>query len=88
VLFGELLPGAAIARARQMSDTADAVLAVGSTLSVYPAVDFVLDPVFRGAPLVIANLGPTDYDRLATVRVDGPAATTIPSIVQGLLASS
>jgi len=88
VLFGELLPGAAIARAQQMSDAADAVLAVGSTLSVYPAVEFVLGPVFRGKPLVIANLGPTDQDRLATVRVDGPAATTVPAIVQGLLDAS
>jgi len=87
VLFGELLPAAAIARARQMADAADAVLAIGSTLSVYPAVEFVLDPVFRGAPLVIANLGPTEQDRLATVRIDGQAATTVPSIVQGLQAS-
>ncbi len=87
VLFGELLPGAAIARAQQMSESADAVLAIGSTLSVYPAVQFVLEPVFRGAPLVVANLGPTEQDRLATVRVDGPAATTVPAIVQGLLAS-
>jgi len=88
VLFGEMLPGAAISRARQMSDTADAVFAIGSTLSVYPAVEFVLGPVFRGAPLVIANLGPTDQDRLATVQVDGPAATTVPAIVRGLLAST
>lgn len=88
VLFGELLPSAAIARAQQMSGSADAVLAIGSTLSVYPAVQFVLEPVFRGAPLVVANLGPTEQDRLATVRVDGPAATTVPAIVQGLLAST
>jgi NAD-dependent deacetylase len=86
VLFGEILPGAAIARARQMSDAADAVLAIGSTLSVYPAVEFVLEPVFRGAPLVIANLGPTDQDGMAAVRVDGPAATTVPAIVRELLA--
>lgn len=87
VLFGELLPAAAIVRARQMSERADAVLAIGSTLSVYPAVDFVLEPVFRGAQLVIANLGPTDHDELATVRVDGPAATTVPEIVDGILSA-
>ncbi|GBD85324.1 NAD-dependent protein deacetylase [bacterium BMS3Abin02] len=88
VLFGELLPGAAIARAQQMSDEADAVLSIGSTLSVYPAVDFVLEAVSRGAPLVIANLGPTDRDDLATVRVDGPAGSTIPAIVEKLLGAS
>jgi NAD-dependent deacetylase len=87
VLFGEMLPGAALARAQQMSDTADAVLAIGSTLSVYPAVEFVLGPVFRGAPLVIANLGPTEQDRLASVQIEGPAATTVPAVVRGLLAS-
>ncbi|NIA24233.1 MAG: NAD-dependent deacetylase [Gammaproteobacteria bacterium] len=85
VLFGELLPGAAVARAQQMSQEADAVLSIGSTLSVYPAVDFVLEPVFRGAPLVIANLGPTDRDELAAVRVDGPAGSTVPAIIEKLL---
>lgn len=86
VLFGELLPGAAIVRAQQMSDAADAVFVIGSTLSVYPAADFVFQPVYRGAPLVIANLGPTDRDDLATVRVDGPAARTVPAIVRAILA--
>jgi len=87
VLFGELLPAAAVARAQQMSEKADAVLAIGSTLSVYPAVDFVLDPVVRGAPLVIANLGPTEHDDLASVRVEGPAGSTVPAIVARLVST-
>jgi NAD-dependent deacetylase len=85
VLFGELLPAAAIARADQMSQRADAVFVIGSTLSVYPAVQFVIGPVYRGVPLVIANLGPTDRDDLATVRVEGPAASSVPAIVQRIL---
>lgn len=85
VLFGEVLPPVQIARAQQMADAADAVLAVGSTLSVYPAADYALEPVRRGAPLVIANLGPTDQDRWATVRLEGRAGEIVPALVEALL---
>jgi NAD-dependent deacetylase len=84
VMFGELLPAAALEAAERMSDSADAVLAVGSTLSVYPAADFAIAPTGRGAPLVILNLGPTDWDRLATVRIDGKAGEVLPELVAAL----
>jgi NAD-dependent deacetylase len=84
VMFGELLPAAALEAAQRMSGTADAVLAVGSTLSVYPAADFAIAPTGRGAPLVILNLGPTDWDRLATVRIEGKAGEVLPELVAAL----
>ncbi len=84
VMFGELLPSAALEAAERMSESADAVLAVGSTISVYPAADFAIAPTGRGAPLVILNLGPTDWDRLATVRIEGKAGEVLPELVAAL----
>ncbi len=85
VMFGELLPDRAIAKARQFSEQADSVLVVGSTLSVYPAANFAIDVARRGHPMVIVNLGPTDHDQLATVRVEGRAGDTMNQLIERLL---
>ena len=84
VMFGEYLPENEVARARRFADAAGAVLAVGSTMSVYPAVNIALSVVDRGRPLVIVNMGPTDADEVASVRVDGMAGEVLPSLVAAL----
>ncbi len=86
VLFGENLPPGAVARAQGWTDGADAVIAVGSTLSVYPAAYFPLEIAGRGDPFVIVNEGPTDHDRLATVRIEGKAGDVLPELVGALIA--
>lgn len=77
VMFGELLPPEEMDKAQTMADAADAVLVVGSTMGVYPAVLVPLSVVQRGGPMVIVNLGPTDQDSLATVKIDAPAGSTM-----------
>ena len=84
VLFGENLPEHAVGRAQQWTDDADAVLAIGSTLSVFPAADFPLQIAARGDPFVIVNRGETDHDRIADVKVDGKAGEVVPAIVAAL----
>jgi len=81
VFFGETLPPAATARAFDLAEECDAVIAVGSTLSVFPAAYVPLEAIQDGAPLVIVNRGPTDMDHLATVRVDAPAGAFLPELV-------
>ena len=81
VYFGEMLPAGAVARAFEWSARADAVLAVGSTLGVYPAASLPLDVVRAGHPMVIVNRGPTDLDHLATVIVDGSSGDVLPELV-------
>jgi NAD-dependent deacetylase len=85
VLFGELLPKAAFERAISMAGTADAVLAIGTTLSVFPAADVVLSAVRAGMPLVIVNQGPTAFDRLASARLDQPAGSVLPDLINGIV---
>jgi NAD-dependent deacetylase len=57
------------------------MLAVGSTLSVYPAAGLVPVAKRNGARLVIANADPTDYDLAADVVVRTPLSEALPAIV-------
>lgn len=84
VMFGEGMPAAAMTRAMAWAAVCDAVLAVGSTLSVYPAAYIPLTAAEAGAPLIIVNQGPTDLDKMARVRIDGPAGEVVPALATAL----
>ncbi len=70
VMFGQMLDMNALERAREASEQADLVLALGSSLVVTPAADIPLFGARRGVPYVIVNRGETPHDRLATLRID------------------
>lgn len=84
VLFGELLPEDQLRRAGLFAAMADAVLVIGSTLSVYPAAEIPLTAVRGGAPMVIVNVGETDHDRMAAVKIDGKAGDVVPELVEAV----
>jgi NAD-dependent deacetylase len=62
----------------------DAVLAVGSTLSVYPAAYVPLTAAEAGSPLIIVNQGPTDLDTLAIIRIDDSAGGALTALADAL----
>lgn len=82
VLFGEQLPIAATNRASEFSRAADAAIAIGSTISVFPAAEYLLAVADRRHPLIILNMGPTDADEIATVRLEGKAGDMLPQLVE------
>ena len=84
VFFGESMPEAEMTRALALATASDAVIAVGSTLSVYPAAYVPLTAAESGAPLIIINQGATDLDPLAAMTIDAPAGTTLSVIVGAL----
>jgi NAD-dependent deacetylase len=85
VLFGEQLPEGDMNRATLWAAAADAVIAIGTTLSVYPAAFIPMDVASRGNPFVIVNEGPTEMDHSATVRLEGKAGTLMPALVDALV---
>jgi NAD-dependent deacetylase len=85
VFFGEALPRRALMRATIATGDADGVLAIGSTLSVFPAASFPIEVVEAGHPMVIVNRGPTQLDDLATVIVEGDASEVVPDLVARLV---
>jgi NAD-dependent deacetylase len=85
VMFGEELPRVVLERAWEMAATADAVLAIGSTLGVWPAAEIPFSAAQQGRPLVIINKGATEMDRLASVLIEGSAGVVLPALVREIL---
>ncbi|CAN5833528.1 MAG: SIR2 family NAD-dependent protein deacylase [Ilumatobacteraceae bacterium] len=81
ISFGQALVPDVIDRALRVSEECDLLLAVGSTLSVYPAANCVPRAKSTGARVVIVNAGPTDLDRLANAVLRGQIGDLLPKIV-------
>ncbi|HKT83661.1 MAG TPA: NAD-dependent protein deacylase, partial [Solirubrobacterales bacterium] len=71
VLFGELLPEAAMARAQELVEAAELLLCIGSSLAVYPVAALPGLVLERGGGLAIVTKGPTPYDGDATLKLEG-----------------
>ena len=71
VLFGEMLPAAAIERAQELCVSADLLLCIGSSLEVHPVAELPLLTRRAGGEIAILTRGDTPLDALASVRLDG-----------------
>jgi NAD-dependent deacetylase len=85
VSFGQAMPVIEVQRASELALACDAVLAVGSTLSVYPAAYVPIEAKQSGAAFVIVNQGPTEQDHLADVIVEAPAGQALPTMAEALI---
>jgi len=85
VMFGEHLFPETMEKAWELADQSHAVLAIGTTLGVWPAAEIPWAMVQAGKPLVIINQGETEMDRLASVRLDGGAGETMAELAARLI---
>ena len=90
ISFGQNLEPDELERAAAAVQETDLVVALGSTLSVYPAAGFPLAAAERGAPYVVVNRGATDHDGHAavTLRLEGDVVELFPPAVAEALAPS
>ncbi len=88
ISFGQSLVAEDLFRAEQAATACDLLLAVGSTLGVFPAAGLVPLAVRHGAVVLIVNGDPTEMDSLADVVIQGPIGECLPALVQGLPAIS
>lgn len=84
ISFGQPLVAEDLARVQQAAQRADLVLAIGSTLSVYPAAGLIPVALHHGASLVIVNAEPTAYDDHADVLLRGSISEILREIVRGV----
>lgn len=84
VLFGELLPEAAMAEAQSLCAGADLLLCVGSSLEVYPVAGLPELTLASGGQIAIVTQGPTPYDGEAVVKLDGDVVAELEELVQAL----
>jgi NAD-dependent deacetylase len=82
VLFGELLPGEAIAEAESLATRADLMLCVGSSLEVFPVAELPSVTMRSGGRVAVITMGPTPFDREATVRMDGDVVADLEAVLE------
>lgn len=87
ISFGQSLREADLERAAVAARQTDLVIALGSTLSVYPAASLPLLAAERGAPYIIVNRGATEHDDhpSVTLRLDGDVTAIVPPAVEAAL---
>ncbi len=84
VLFGELLPEAALARASALAASADLLLCIGSSLEVYPVAQLPQITLAAGGAVALVTKGPTPYDREAAVKLDGDVVDELEALLAAL----
>ena len=82
ISFGQNLVEADLLRAQRAAEACDLLLAVGSTLTVYPAAGLV--PVAKecGARVVIVNAEPTAMDPIADAVLQGQISELLPALLE------
>ena len=85
VSFEQVLFPRVVEDALDLVAEADLLVAVGSSLVVYPAAELPLVAVRNGARLAIVNDEPTPYDGLADLVVRGRAGEVLPRAVAAAL---
>ena len=84
VLFGELLPEEAMARATELGEGADLMLCVGSSLAVHPVAGLPQLTLEGGGALAIVTKGETPYDRAAELKLEGEVDEELAALVDAL----
>ena len=82
ISFGQNLVPGDLRRAEQAALRADLLLAIGSTLAVYPAAGVVPAAKRAGARIVIVNAEPTQMDDLADAVFRGSISAILPRLVE------
>ncbi len=85
VFFGGSVPRPTVDVAYGIVESADVLLVVGSSLTVFSGYRFVKRAAQRGQPVVILNLGPTRGDAHAALRLDAEAGAVLPQVATSLL---
>jgi len=83
ISFGQALVPAVIDRAMTAASEADLMLAVGSTLQIYPAAGVVPLAKENGARVVILNDQPTPLDAIADMVLRGAIGDVLPRLCAG-----
>jgi NAD-dependent deacetylase len=81
ISFGQALVPEVIDRALRVSEECQVLLAVGSTLSVFPAANCVPRAKAAGAKVIIVNGEPTAMDRYGDALLIGQISELVPALL-------
>jgi NAD-dependent deacetylase len=81
VNFNDPMPRKEMAEAKFHSQKCDTMLTIGSSLSVFPAADFPIIAKDSGATLIIINMGKTQLDHLADIRIESKSGEFLSLVI-------
>jgi len=81
VLFGELLPDAAMADAQSLAAEADLMICIGSSLTVYPVAGLPQLTQANGGRVVLITEGETPYDGEAELKLSGDVVAELEAVL-------
>ncbi|MEC3957712.1 NAD-dependent protein deacetylase [Nocardia sp. CDC153] len=84
VYFGESVPKPRVTAAYDLVDSADALLVIGSSLTVMSGLRFARHTAKSGRPVIILNRGRTRADDLATLTLDTACAPVLTALANAL----
>ncbi len=82
VFFGETVPPEKVQASYAALEAADALLVVGSSLTVFSGYRFVRRAADLGKPIVVLNSGVTRGDRFAALKLEGSCGALLSSALQ------
>jgi NAD-dependent SIR2 family protein deacetylase len=85
VFFGENVPRERVDEAWRLYEDGDALLVVGSSLTVYSGRRFIHRAGRDGVPIAVVNDGATRADELAAVKVEARLGRALPALVRALV---
>lgn len=88
VFFGENVSPAVVEASYATVASAEALLVVGTSLTVFSGYRFVRRASDLGLPIAMINMGPTRGDPLVTARLDARAGEVLPALVDALKEAS
>jgi NAD-dependent deacetylase len=84
VLFGEMLPLAAMEEATGLAASADVLLCIGSSLEVWPVAGLAEVTQRSGGAVALVTQGPTPFDDVAAVKLTGDVVVELEALVAEL----
>ena len=84
VLFGEMLPEQALGDAYAHASDADLLIAIGSSLEVYPVASLPRVTLDSGGRVAIVTQGDTPYDGDAEVKLGGDVVAELDAVLAAL----
>ncbi len=81
ISFGQMMPERAMEEASKLVSNCDLLLAIGSSLEVFPAAGLPLEAKAAGARVVIINREQTDLDWAADLVLNGEAGPIMSQLV-------
>jgi NAD+-dependent protein deacetylase sirtuin 4 len=87
VFFGDSVPAPRVEAAFARLFRAEALLVLGTSLTVFSGYRFVLKAKERGLPVLVVNEGPTRADDFAHLKLDAAVGEVVPSLVEALTAT-